>query len=168
MTEPTRQPDPALAKPPSDNPHFIANPQALQEAHAPQQTNLPGIPTEELPTVEVPAHTRAKPTRTRTLKEPTPEQPDGRFTEIGLRVGRLVDQKNRAYGDSFAKAGEFLTLLYPNGIQPAQYGDALALVRIFDKQMRIATDADAFGESPFFDIAGYGLLGVANHTRERK
>jgi hypothetical protein len=84
----------------------------------------------------------------------------GSFEELGLEIGALVESKNKAYGDSFAKTGEFLNILYPNGIQPEQYKDALCLVRIFDKQMRIATDKDAFGESPYRDIVGYGLLGV--------
>lgn len=82
------------------------------------------------------------------------------FEQLGQQVGTLVDEKNAAYGDSFLKCGEFLKLLYPNGIQPNQYTDVLCLVRIFDKQMRIATRKDAFGESPFRDIAGYGLLGL--------
>jgi len=84
----------------------------------------------------------------------------GVYEKIGLDVGKLVDEKQKAYGNSFGKAGDFLKLLYPDGIQPEQYGDALTLVRIFDKQMRIATMKDAFGESPYRDIAGYGLLGV--------
>lgn len=83
------------------------------------------------------------------------------FIEIAAEVGALVTDKNQAYGSSFAKTGAFLRLLYPNGISPAAYDDALLLVRIFDKQMRIATAKDAFGESPYRDIAGYGLLGAA-------
>jgi hypothetical protein len=83
------------------------------------------------------------------------------FNKIGAEIGALVTEKNKAYGDSFAKCGEFLRLLYPAGIQPEQYDDALAMVRIFDKQMRIATRKDAFGESPYRDIAGYGILGTA-------
>lgn len=82
------------------------------------------------------------------------------YEELGQRVGALVDVKNAAYGSSFDDAGSFLRILYPNGIQPEQYGDALALVRIFDKMKRIATDRDALGESPYQDIAGYGLLGL--------
>lgn len=82
------------------------------------------------------------------------------YESLGQRVGALVDVKNAAYGSSFDDAGDFLRLLYPNGIQPSQYGDALALVRIFDKMKRIATDRDALGESPYQDIAGYGLLGL--------
>jgi hypothetical protein len=71
-----------------------------------------------------------------------------------------VAEKNVAYGSAFSKSGDFLKLLYPDGIRPEQYTDMLLLVRIFDKQMRIATDKNALGENPFSDIAGYGILGV--------
>ena len=83
------------------------------------------------------------------------------FNDIAARIGELVTEKNIAYGDSFAKCGQFLRLLYPEGIKPGQYDDALAMVRIFDKQMRIATAKDAYGESPYQDIAGYAILGIA-------
>lgn len=82
------------------------------------------------------------------------------LSDLGIQIGALCQEKNTAYGNAFAKTGDFLRLLYPNGIQPEQYNDALCLVRIFDKQMRIATDKDALGESPYGDIAGYGLLGL--------
>lgn len=84
----------------------------------------------------------------------------GKYQELGDQIGALVDDKNAAYGDAFSKCGEFLKLLFPNGIKPEQYSDALCLVRVFDKQMMIATRKDAFGESPYKDIAGYGLLGA--------
>lgn len=87
------------------------------------------------------------------------------YEELGQEIGKLVDEKNQAYGDSFAKSGEFLKLLYPDGIKPEQYIDALALVRIFDKQKRIATHKNAFGESPWRDLTGYGLLGEMNSIR---
>ncbi|MDU0200147.1 hypothetical protein ACYEXS_19585 [Paenibacillus sp. MAH-36] len=83
-----------------------------------------------------------------------------RYSELGLKIGELVDEKQAAYGDAFSKCGEFLKLLYPKGIEPDKYIDALCLVRVFDKLMRIATDKDALGESPYRDIAGYGLLGA--------
>lgn len=89
------------------------------------------------------------------------------YEELGRSVGALVDTKNKAYGSAFDDAGSFLKLLYPDGIQPKQYGDALALVRIFDKMKRIATDRDALGESPYRDIAGYGLLGLQRVEKER-
>ena len=87
--------------------------------------------------------------------------------QLGAFIGKLVASKNAAYGNSFGTAGEALRLLYPKGIQPEQYDDMLALVRIWDKMKRIATHKDAFGESPFVDIAGYGILGaVLSATRE--
>lgn len=82
------------------------------------------------------------------------------YEKLGQEVGKLVDEKNAAYGESFARCGEFLKLLYPNGLRPDQYTDVLCMVRIYDKLMRIATRKDAFGESPYGDIAGYGLLGL--------
>lgn len=90
-----------------------------------------------------------------------------RFSELGTEIGNLVAEKNQAYGSSFEKAGTILCLLYPKGINPSQYDDALAIVRIIDKLFRIATRKDAFGESPFRDIAGYGILGVAKDEAEQ-
>jgi hypothetical protein len=79
---------------------------------------------------------------------------------IANEIGNLTAKKNQAYGNSFEATGAFLCILYPLGIKPEQYGDALLLARIFDKQMRIATRKDAFGESPYRDIAGYGICGA--------
>jgi hypothetical protein len=84
-----------------------------------------------------------------------------KYIQTAQRIGELVEKKNESYGSAFDKAGEFLKLLFPEGIKPEQYPDMLGLVRVFDKQMRIATSKDAFGESPWSDIAGYGLLGAA-------
>ena len=89
-----------------------------------------------------------------------------KFQEIGTEIGKLVDKKNSAYGSSFEKSEQILKVLYPNGIEPEQYKDMLAITRIVDKLFRIATKKDAFGESPFKDIAGYGILGVANDKEE--
>lgn len=90
------------------------------------------------------------------------------FTQIGSEVAILVEAKNVAYGSSFSKAGDFLRLLFPEGIPPGRYDDMLLLVRIFDKQMRIATDRDALGETPYQDIAGYGVLGVHLHQQKEE
>ena len=83
-----------------------------------------------------------------------------RWEEVGTAIGRLVEEKNAAYGDSFGRSGQVLRILYPNGIQPGQYDDVLCVIRILDKMFRIANRKDAFGESPYRDIAGYGLLGL--------
>jgi len=82
----------------------------------------------------------------------------GQYEEIGARIGALVDKKNAAYGNSIHDAGHVMRILYPKGISPEQMDDALALVRILDKMFRIANKKNAFGENPFEDIAGYGIL----------
>ncbi len=90
------------------------------------------------------------------------------FENIGKLIGKLVDEKNAAYGSSFAESHKILSVLYPDGIKPEQYTDALAIIRVIDKLFRIATSKDAFGESPWQDIAGYGILGVFNHENKNK
>ena len=88
------------------------------------------------------------------------------YVELASSIGRLVAEKNKAYGDSFAKCGEFLRLLYPDGVKPEQYQDMLAVVRVFDKLMRVATQKDALGEDPWRDTAGYALLAIAAGQRK--
>jgi len=90
---------------------------------------------------------------------------EDRFVAAGERVGRLVSEKNKAYGDSFARSEEILRVLYPAGVVPAEYRDLLAVVRVVDKLFRVATRKNAFGESPWKDIAGYGVLGLVADER---
>jgi len=84
------------------------------------------------------------------------------YKSIGMSVGKLVQDKNKAYGDSFGRACDILEVLYPEGIKPEQYRDALAITRVIDKLFRLANKKDAFGESPWKDICGYAMLGIAN------
>ena len=88
------------------------------------------------------------------------------YEEQAEAIGKLVAEKNSAYGSSFAQAHHVLKVFYPDGIKPEQYTDALAIVRVIDKLFRIATKKDAFGENPWRDIAGYAILGVVNGLRE--
>jgi len=84
----------------------------------------------------------------------------GQYTAIAYAIGCMVDQKQKAYGDSFGRSGQVLRALYPDGIKPDQYGDMLAVTRIIDKLFRVATGyKDTALENPFKDIAGYGILG---------
>ena len=83
------------------------------------------------------------------------------YARAGREIGELVQIKQRAYGDSFGRAGDVMRILYPHGISPQQMDDALTITRILDKLFRIATNRDALGEDPYRDIAGYGLLGAA-------
>jgi hypothetical protein len=89
---------------------------------------------------------------------------DGTFESIGWNVGELVQQKQRAYGDSFGRSGECLRQMFPDGIKPEQYDDLLTIARILDKLFRIANNKDAFDENPYQDIVGYGLLGMSRHS----
>jgi hypothetical protein len=84
----------------------------------------------------------------------------GPYENLGACIGRLVQDKQISYGDSFGKAGDVLKQLYPEGVKPEQYRDMLCMVRILDKLFRIANKKDAFGESPYADIVGYALLGA--------
>ena len=89
------------------------------------------------------------------------------FSEIGAEVGLLVENKNKAYGSAFQVSGEILKLFFPNGCPPDKYEDLLLIARIIDKLMRIASQKEAFGESPYVDIVGYGILGAwSNQTGE--
>ena len=90
-----------------------------------------------------------------------------RFEEIGKTIGSLVEEKNIAYGDSFARSQEIIKILYPDGVKPEQYIDVLAITSVIDKLFRIATKKDAFGESPWKDICGYSILGIANDEKAR-
>jgi len=83
------------------------------------------------------------------------------YRETAEEIGQLVEEKNEAYGNSFAKSEEMLKILYPDGIPEDSYEDVLLLARIFDKMMRIANQKEAFDEDPYKDIAGYGVLGSA-------
>jgi len=87
-------------------------------------------------------------------------KPISEYEEHGASIGAMVALKQKAYGDSFGKAGDVLRILYPGGITPEQYDDLLSVARVVDKLFRIATDKDALGESPYRDIAGYGILGT--------
>lgn len=77
--------------------------------------------------------------------------------QIGQEIGKMVKVKNEQYGNAFEKSGDFLQLLYPDGVRPDEYEDMLALVRVFDKQMRIA-NGNRGNENAWMDIAGYGIL----------
>lgn len=90
------------------------------------------------------------------------------YIGIAKDIGSLVQEKQEAYGDSFSKSEKIINILYPNGVKPENYRDLLTVTRIIDKLFRIATRKNAFGESPYRDIAGYALLGIASDLEEEK
>ena len=80
--------------------------------------------------------------------------------ELCTEMATLVADKNLAYGNSFEDIPYIVRILYPDGIKPEQYEDALGIIRVLDKMKRIATDRDAFGENPWKDIMGYGIVSL--------
>ena len=85
------------------------------------------------------------------------------YSDIGSQVGKLVEDKQKAYGDSFGRSGRCLLEMFPNGIKVDQYDDLLTIARILDKLFRIANDPDAFDENPYQDIVGYALLAMRRY-----
>lgn len=87
-------------------------------------------------------------------------QERGIYEVFGQTVGRLVDEKQRAHGQAFQKIGQITKILYPSGVPVEKLDHFALIVRVLDKLCRIADgNKEAFGESPWRDVAGYGLLG---------
>lgn len=80
-----------------------------------------------------------------------------RYETFARRIGRLVAEKQIAYGDSFRYTRDVLKLLFPRGIPVERYGDLLTITRIVDKLFRVANQKDYGGENPYEDIAGYAI-----------
>ena len=93
---------------------------------------------------------------------------DRQIQESFAEIGKLIAEKQQAYGGSFGKSGAIVRVLYPDGIPLDKLDDALTVIRIIDKLFRIATDRDALGESPWRDIAGYAILSVARLASTKK
>jgi hypothetical protein len=77
-------------------------------------------------------------------------------------MGDLLAEKRKAYGDSFANVPKILAVLFPDGIHPSQFDDVTLMIRCLDKFNRLANrkgGKDSGGESPWKDLAGYGVLG---------
>lgn len=142
----------------------------VQDAIDKARSYKPPEPVVPLPDARILRHTEyppaspvAVPVQQTGIIDAAPQPPD--FEYMGKQIGALVAEKNKAYGDSFARCGDILKTLYPSGVKPEQYGDLLAIARVLDKLFRIASDKGAFGESPWRDVAGYGILGWANDER---
>ena len=93
------------------------------------------------------------------------QSPTNVYHVLAARVADLVEAKQDQYGRSFEVAPKILALLYPDGVRAEQYDALLAVVRILDKLKRIATAKQGDGENPALDIAGYGLLMLAQRER---
>ena len=91
-----------------------------------------------------------------------------RYVQEAMNLAEVVTNKQMAYGDSFGRSKQVIEALYPQGILPEQYQDALAVIRVIDKLFRIANKKFAFNEDPWQDIAGYALLSIVKHKENQE
>jgi hypothetical protein len=89
------------------------------------------------------------------------------YKSIAVGLADLIKEKQEAYGDAFGRAGQVLSVIFPDGVPPDKYDDMLGIARVIDKLFRLANNKNAFGESPWEDIAGYGLLGAGRDAVKR-
>ena len=89
-----------------------------------------------------------------------------RYVHEAINLAELITKKQITYGDSFGQSKRIIEVLYPKGIAPEQYQDALAVIRIIDKLFRIANKKFSFDENPWQDIAGYALLSLVNQNQK--
>ena len=88
------------------------------------------------------------------------------YEEAGSLLGQLVIEKRKQYGGgALERSSAVLTLLYPDGIQPDQYPDAMSIMRVVEKLSRIA-GGNQGDENAWVDIAGHGM--VAGAISERR
>ncbi len=80
------------------------------------------------------------------------------FLGLGEEIGRMLANKNRKYGDSYARMAHVLPMFYPDGVPGDHLLDAVFILRIIDKLMRIASSQGDDEEDPVKDIAGYAVL----------
>lgn len=102
----------------------------------------------------------------------------GKFEDRAAEIGRLVEQKQEAYGNSI----EHSVAVIKGFLQAYRNDDGsytipeellphlLLQVRIIDKQNRLFNNpvADKMGESCYNDIMGYALLGEAIQEKQKK
>jgi hypothetical protein len=84
------------------------------------------------------------------------------FVEAGEVISSMLGDKRDSYGDNLIVSGQFLKLLYPEGIPANAYPEVLVIIRLFDKLMRIANQHRSpelwtEQETPWLDVAGYAI-----------
>ena len=94
-----------------------------------------------------------------------------KYTKIATEIGKLVDEKNKAYGNSVNNTERILKVFlepYSNNdgtyTIPAEMIDVIARqARVIDKQARIFSNpkGDLMDEDPNKDIAGYSIIAYA-------
>lgn len=87
------------------------------------------------------------------------------FQELASELAEMLTEKNRKYGDSYARMAHVLPIFYPDGVPGDHLLDAVFILRIVDKLMRIASAQKDDDEDPVMDIAGYAILRMREMRR---
>lgn len=102
---------------------------------------------------------------------------DGHYEAKARELGKMVDDKQKAYGNSMKTSVVVMQAFMEKYRQGDNYVFPMELlehmliqVRIIDKQCRIFSNpqGDLMGESPYKDIMGYGLLASSRFSKEGK
>lgn len=78
-------------------------------------------------------------------------------------AGELV-RKHETLGDTFFRGKDAMRVIYPKGVTPSKYKDALVVSRILDKLLAIAQVED--NDRYWNDILGLCLLRLATDSYE--
>ena len=94
-----------------------------------------------------------------------------KFEKIATEIGKLVDEKDAAYGSSFLKSEKILKILYPNGIEPNQYKDMLAITHFSVPRQNGTADScttqgvHSFGPNGLIKVIGIFLNILARASK---
>lgn len=88
------------------------------------------------------------------------------FDPLCTDLSKLLWEKRQSYGsNNLTGTGDFFKLLFPEGIPPERFQDALILARMFDKMSRIARGTQG-QEDAWQDLAGYAVCAMELRVRD--
>ena len=144
-----------------DTPQWLAKQIADAEKSVPMATPLPSPGTDVAGQDETfrgePKVAKKKTKKPNQDETSEPQHPNG-FFDIASELAEMLSDKNRKYGDSYARMAHVLPMFYPDGVPGNHLLDAVFILRIIDKLMRIASAQSDDEEDPVKDIAGYAIL----------
>ena len=95
--------------------------------------------------------------------------------DLGRLLGQFVDEKNKAYQNSFEKVGRIIPIMI-EGLTSDEVREALPSIvfvaRLLDKLIRhirnTGKGGDAMSEDPRADLVGYMLLDCLQAVKDKK
>jgi len=91
---------------------------------------------------------------------------DGKFEKLGQEAGAMVERRHAKHGDTYARAGSAMRLLFPKGIPSEQMNNALFLSRIWDQMVKASQDEGT--ESPYNEILLLSLEALRHDDQRRE